>query len=272
MTLRHSVLCLSVLLLATAAGSAQILPSEQTESLYAPAGVRTDGSAIEWRDGFQAYNKATQVHYSIADDGRSVYLVIQAARIAVVEKILAGGITLTIDHPEKARYATPLTLTFPVLPPAEKWAIAKPVRDRETDFAPLVPTVNRRLTLAAKDLHVSGIAGLREPVVAPLSNELGIRAAVLLDKERALTYEVQIPLNYLAELTDEHKTFRYTVTLNGASISSLKIKVNGSEVDSSSPDVVSLVRRMAEGHGQPNALDNLISPMDFSATYTLVKQ
>ena len=75
---RQTKLSLLIMLsLTTLAAHPQKLPNLQTTSLRAPASIKIDGKTTEWNNRFQAYNKATEVSYTIANDKDKLYLVIQ---------------------------------------------------------------------------------------------------------------------------------------------------------------------------------------------------
>src|SRR5688572_23684293 len=76
--------------------SAQKLPAVQQVSLRAPANVRIDGKVTEWGQ-LKAYNKATDLKYSIANDDKKLYLVIQTNTFATQRKSAIGGVTLVIQ-------------------------------------------------------------------------------------------------------------------------------------------------------------------------------
>jgi hypothetical protein len=68
----------SYLLFATivfANADAQKLPAIQQSSLRAPAGIKIDGKATDWGAQFQAYNTATELYCTIANDAKRLYLV-----------------------------------------------------------------------------------------------------------------------------------------------------------------------------------------------------
>ena len=50
----------------------QKLNNIQKDSFYAPTGVRIDGNTAEWEDKYQAFNKATGIYYSIANDSTNL--------------------------------------------------------------------------------------------------------------------------------------------------------------------------------------------------------
>jgi len=93
---------------------AQKLPNVQQKSLRAPANVKVDGKATEWDDSFQAYNHATDVYYSLANDDNKLYLVVQAKDNAIINKIIGGGIELTIQKSGKKNDKDGVTVLYPV--------------------------------------------------------------------------------------------------------------------------------------------------------------
>ena len=88
---------------------AQKLPNMQTANVPAPANIKIDGKANEWNNQFQAYNKATSVFYTVANDDDHLYLAIQAADIVIVEKILSGGITINLKRSDKKNSAAAIS-------------------------------------------------------------------------------------------------------------------------------------------------------------------
>src|SRR5471030_539366 len=52
---------------------AKKLPDIQPTDLYAPSNIKIDGKTTEWEDKFQAYNRATDVFYTVANDNNNFY-------------------------------------------------------------------------------------------------------------------------------------------------------------------------------------------------------
>ncbi|MFD2147970.1 hypothetical protein [Mucilaginibacter antarcticus] len=90
--------------------AAQRLPDLQKESLRAPADIKIDGKPAEWDNKFRAFNKSTEVFYTIANDDNRLYLTIQADRRNIINKIINGGVALTIKKGGKK------TVMVPALP------------------------------------------------------------------------------------------------------------------------------------------------------------
>ncbi len=108
---------LTIVLIATAtATKAQKLPTVQNGSVNAPVDVVIDGKATEWNLPYQAYNKATEVFYTIANDKDNLYLVIHADKARIIEKILESGIEFKVNETAKKDAKNIFSLVFPLLP------------------------------------------------------------------------------------------------------------------------------------------------------------
>ena len=51
---------------------AQKLPNKQEISFQAPTNIKIDGKASEWNNQFLAYNNATDIYYTIANDDKNL--------------------------------------------------------------------------------------------------------------------------------------------------------------------------------------------------------
>ncbi len=66
-------LLLPALLLSVMA-NAQKLPKIQTTSVLAPADIKIDGKPTEWNNKFQAFNRTTEVYYTLSNSATKLYL------------------------------------------------------------------------------------------------------------------------------------------------------------------------------------------------------
>src|ERR1700761_303273 len=107
-----SALCLTCSMFVTA--SAQKLPNVQTASLRAPANMKIDGKATEWNNQFQAYNHATDIFYTISNDDSKLYLTVRATDKQVMNKILRGGVTFTVQPSGKKTDKDGISITYPL--------------------------------------------------------------------------------------------------------------------------------------------------------------
>jgi len=167
--------------------NAQKLPNKQEASLRAPDSIKIDGQATEWNDQYQAYNKATEVFYSIANDDDNLYLIIHAVKSRIIEKMMEGGISFTVSPANKKDEGKKVTVLFPLLTMPTSWAVLHNAGKTLTETqAPLFddkygvyrnkdsvlkakPTTsiglsNKTLTISSKEIKVSGINPITDEI------------------------------------------------------------------------------------------------------------
>ncbi|RZA02777.1 MAG: hypothetical protein EOP47_05470 [Sphingobacteriaceae bacterium] len=119
MNLCLSIRALALLIVITAFGytaKAQNLPNTQSMAVMAPANVLIDGKAKEWGTSYQAYNKAIEVFYTIANDKDNLYLVIHADKVRIIEKIIEAGIEFKVTETANKGAKNIFSVLFPLLP------------------------------------------------------------------------------------------------------------------------------------------------------------
>jgi hypothetical protein len=209
-----------ILLACTITAHAQKLPDKQVLSLRAPANMKIDGKATEWGDKFQAYNNATGVFYTIANDDENLYLTIKGTAPEVVRRILNGSITLTINKTEKSDKAG-MSITYPFFddhtPMLDAIFKNKPqILEGSPSSVSLANAYmddnNRKITAKIKYIKVNGIPGLDSLV--SVYNSDGIKAAALFDNTMAYTYELAVSLKNLGMSIDNPIKFNYNIRIN----------------------------------------------------------
>jgi len=181
--------------------AAQSLLNVQQTSQRTPARLKIDGKATEWNNQYLAYNTATSVFYTIANNNDEVYLVIHATEPRVIEKMIEGGISFTISAADKN-----ITILFPLLSMDKARGIlvtaGKPLSDNinpaevqptkqepEQQHANLMPGANRAIPMpttglaganndlmeSLKEIKVSGISEITDTIkgVTPISRYYG---------------------------------------------------------------------------------------------------
>jgi hypothetical protein len=93
--------------------TAQKLPSVQTAGLRAPADIKIDGKPTEWNK-FQAYNNATDIFYTIANDDENLYFIVQATNPEIINRVVGGGVTLGIQKSGKKTDKNNMSITYPL--------------------------------------------------------------------------------------------------------------------------------------------------------------
>ncbi len=243
--------------------NAQKLPNVQSAGVYAPANVKIDGNPAEWGGQLQAYNKNVSLYYTMANNNDNLYLVVQATDKIIVDKILGGGITLTITAGKNKR-SDPINVSSPVLPPASRVKITQILRDPEFMANKDLPGLNKDLTAEFKEFDLRGFPAIKE---TPLSvyNEYGIKMTGLLDINKAYTWELAIPMKYLDQLVGSSDDLNYSIRLNGAP------PLTGVRVGNTANSVVAAVINQSSMIPASASME-LTSPTDFWASYTLIKK
>ena len=218
------VIILSIALF-TASAMAQKLPNMQESSLRAPANIKVDGKPTEWNNQFQAYNKATEIFYTISNDNDKLYLSVKAKDLDIINKIICGGITLTINGSGKTKDKDGMSITYPALNKNSFRRAVLPV-DFDSPFIgvrgtsistkqadSLTDIINKRLISKATDIAIAGIKGITDTI--SIYNPENIKASALFDNEKNLTYELAVPLKSLGLSVTDSKPLVYNIKLNG---------------------------------------------------------
>lgn len=276
---------------------AQKLPNVQQGSLRAPISLKIDGKPTEWNSTFQAYNRATDVFYSISNDGTNLYLVIQAVEPSVINKIIGGGITLTVQKSGKKTDAGGISITYPVFDkknrpyihssqvvgnsiltvsggdvtlmprnPADGSRGAKIADPKEFQGDSIMAIYNKRLENNSKYIGVSGIKGLDSLI--SVYNTDGIKVAELFNSKIVYTYELAANLKQLGLSAAYSSKFSYHIKINGSSPFDLPSKPINNDGN------ISVVKTTGNESGPGNfmmALGQQFGTTDFWGEYTLTK-
>jgi hypothetical protein len=253
---RKRFLIAFILIAASLSTYAQKLPGKQEVSVRAPVDIKIDGKATEWGDKFQAYNKATDIYYTLSNDDENIYLVVQAKYHDVADKILRGGITLTINHTFAKKDNAPVAITYPIFSGSGQSDVTNMLSRKENEKreannsgVPAIDDMNKILDARAKTIRILGINPITDKEIS-VYNQEGIKAVSQFDKTLVYTYELAIPLKYLA--------------LPGGGFS-YNIKING-------PEDVAAPHTTAGGPPPPPMMTTSTVPTDFWGEYTLAKK
>jgi len=211
----HPVLLFALILATGVNAIGQKLPGIQQASVRAPAEIKIDGKPTEWDNKFQAYNNATEIFYTLANDDEYLYLTVQATHPEIIKKIMLGGITLSVNKTGKKVEKDNPSVTYPVFGLSdininlkEPMESASP-QEREI-FA---QTANKMLGEKSKYVMTMGIKGL--DTLISVYNEDGVRVAQAFDTKINYTCELGISLKKLGLSIDNNKTFAYHIVVNG---------------------------------------------------------
>ena len=235
---------------------AQKLPAKQEAGVMAPVGVKVDGKIAEWGN-LQAYNPATEISYTMANDDDKLYFVCSATQEEVIQKIQLSGITLAINAVDKKAVVEPVTITYPIVP----WVNVQINYDLRAP-SPLdestVTMINNKISGHLKEIKISGVKEFPDGSI-PVYNDKGIIGGHYVNSNKVYTYELSFPLSLIRSLINDNGTFNYKVQVNGQGKD--VIVVGGVNPYGAPSD-------QAVAHGD---LYNT-SPTYFSATYTLARK
>ena len=204
------VLLLALLTFANA--NAQKLPNKQEANLRAPADIKIDGKSNEWGNYFKAYNKSTDVFYTIANNDEDLYLIVHAEDEKIIRKIMVRGVTITVK-----RNTTEKSFTFPAYDGNSTNNLdfnLKAVNGKSAEEANTIVMRNNRIQKAKhKLIMVKGITGV--DTLLSVYNEIGIRVAGLFDSKNTYTLEMAINLKLIGLSSKDASQFRYQLKVNG---------------------------------------------------------
>lgn len=267
-TIKLKLLLLLLAIAGTLTTTAQKLPNKQETPLFAPAKVKIDGKTTEWGAQFQAYNKATELFYTIANDNENLYLTVQATESLIARKIIAGGLTLTLSSLDKTKNTEKVNITYPVFdgknPPKINLGTKTDDFD-QLDYDIFIYELNTEFVKKAKEIKLSGISAINDTLIS-VYNEHKIKAVGAFNDKKYYTYELVLPLKYIQPVIGAQSNFNYTITLNGSD------RVEGARIEYLNGG--SGVRITSNTNSAPSMADMkfMSAPTNFSEEYTLAKK
>jgi hypothetical protein len=234
----------------------------------APAGVKVDGKLNEW-GALPRYNKSTLLHYTVANDANHLYLAFSSSDATTINKILGGGITVTINKDGKKRDKDAAVIQYP-LAASEGMRMFRGNRQSgdATDTAALIASRKQSIT-AFKEIGVSGIKDITDSLIS-IYNTYGLKVVTNVDAKADLVYELAVPFK-LIELSAGNATeIALNVKINGLQFNGNRIMANENGGTSGGRqggfDVGSI---RITGGGQ--SMMEMTTPTDFWIKYKLAK-
>lgn len=199
--------------------NAQKLPIKQNNGLWVPANIKINGNADEWDNKFQAYNHATDLFYTLANNDAFIYLIVHAEDPDVITTISTYGFTFGIQVEKNANANKNLiVIQFPLFDfkngiPIFSLYKAGAAIDTSASVEQTIMTGNNKLLQQKhKIIIVNGVAALD---TLSIYNDKGIKVAESFDNKRTYTLEMAIPLKYIKQLTGDVSKFSYHMLING---------------------------------------------------------
>jgi hypothetical protein len=214
----------------------QKLNAIQEGSVWAPAGIKVDAKMTEWNDTYQAYNKTTELYYTLSNDDKNLYLAVKSGSTQNSNKIMAGGVSLTINTADKKKDKDAFVVVFPYVNRAGRGnrgaGGAGGDRQRGAGGQRLPPdsaaiAAQRKAAVAAlKEIKVFGFKDIEDSVIS-IYNEYSIKAAADYDAKGNLVYEIAVPLKLMGLSVENAKEFAYNLKVNGLQLGPQGIQVGG---------------------------------------------
>lgn len=210
--------------------NAQKLPDVQQHSVVAPLNVKADGKNLEWNDTFQAFNKRTNLHYTLANDEENLYLAIKCSDANTSNKIMAGGIDFLINTEGKKREKEGFRITYPLVKrtaarqgstgnrtSARTQGIQQRGQQTSQQRDSMMLVMRKAQLLQVKEIKVLGFKGIPDTLVS-IYNEYRLKAFASFDEKGAYFYELAIPLKLLGLNAQTSGELAYNIKLNGLQI------------------------------------------------------
>ncbi len=285
---------------------AQKLNDVQDVSVWASA-VKVDGKHNEWENNFKATNKSTNLTYTLANDAKNLYLAIQSKDVTNNNKILLGGISLTVNPSGKKNDKEGFKVIYPVInrqrgfgggsnrsvtvsSPSGGGSASTVVRvqggpggfSRFQDMSPMQRDSMQRAIArtqlgGAKEIKVFGFKDIPDSLIS-IYNEYSIKTIASISDEGVFMYELSIPLELLEMSADKPKEFSYNIKLNGLQINFGGFAGGGRPGGGASEGTTAMrVESGGGGGGMGGGMggfnfQDLITPTDLWGKYVLIKE
>ncbi len=218
-----SITSLLLLAVVSISSSAQRLPSLQKASVKAPSNTKIDGKPTEWKNGMQAYNRAIQAQYTIANDNKRLYLIVRADKREIINKIINGGVSFSINKNNKKSTSDAIMVTYPIFARGNRPSIGfnqlSEALDNEKDQKKrdsVMLACNNSLEEKAKYVRVNNLPDV--DTLVSVYNLDGIKAKSGFDDKLVYTIEIGIDLKTLNITPMNLDEFTYNVKLNGVAL------------------------------------------------------
>ena len=182
----------------TDAGKAAV-PTTRTVSRFVAEAPVIDGKATEWTDSLQ-YDSNSKLQYEVLNDTRTMYLRLKANDASTQAKFVYLGMVIWLDttgrNQQQLGIRFPLPIDLESLPKGEQrpaGAMGPSAAERIADHQARL----RQVLLGAKEMELLNFRGNKEPVLTDTQSQLGVKAALDLDAQGNLIYELAVPLRLI---------------------------------------------------------------------------
>lgn len=176
-------------------------PTASSASRFAATPPAIDGQTADWADSLH-YDPTSKLQYQLLNDGRMVYVRLKAADAATQARIMGLGLTVWLDT--TGRHQHQFGVRYPLggqLPDRGRpGADAQPPDDPNASAPDRQAARRARLGQALagmREMELLNYKGSKEPTLTDAQSQLGVKAALALDAQADLVYELAVPLRLL---------------------------------------------------------------------------
>ena len=184
---------------ASTAGPRKMPPGKGKPSRFLATPPTIDGQATEWTDSLE-YDANSKIQYQVLNDTRTMYLRIKINDAPTQAKFVFLGMVVWLDS--TGRNQQQLGIRYPLATDLESLP-----RGQERPAGAMAPSAAERLEehqsrmrqvlLNAKEMELLNFRGNKEPVLADAQSLLGVKAALNLDAQGNVIYELAVPLRLI---------------------------------------------------------------------------
>ncbi|WP_198172693.1 hypothetical protein [Hymenobacter ginkgonis] len=183
---------------ATAATASKLPPSKAPGHFLATPPV-IDGQTSDWTDSLQ-YDANTKLQYQVLNDNRTVYVRLKAADAPTQAKMAYLGLVVWLDTTGRnqqqlgIRYPLGVDLnSFKPAPERPAGAMGPSAAERQAEHLGRL----REAVANANEMELLNYKGSKEPTLTDAQSQLGVKAAVAVDAQNNLIYELAVPMRLL---------------------------------------------------------------------------
>lgn len=256
---------------------AQKVQSVQEGSIWAPATVKIDGKLTEWGATLSAYNKNVKLWYTIANDDKNIYLAIKSTDLDNNNKILAGGISFTLNTDDKKKSKNAFIITFPIINRSGVRTGRGGGGGRrgggfgkdDTQDTAAIAAQQKQTLATSKEISAIGFAAITDTLIS-IYNEYSIKAVASVDNKGVLVYELAIPIKLLNIAAGSQKELAYNIKLNGLTLNvGMNISAGNLSISGGGGGFGNGGGGGGFGGGRGSDVSDMMSPTDFWGKYTL---
>lgn len=175
-------------------------PSASTVSRFAASPPVVDGLATEWTDSLH-YDPSSKLQYQVLNDGRMVYVRLKIADPATQARIVRLGLTVWLDTTGRNQHQFGVHFPLGGTVGGRGGATGSQQSDSPNASAADRQASRRaRMTQALADMRemeLLNYKGSKQPTLTDAQSQLGVKAALAVNEQEDLIYELAVPMRLL---------------------------------------------------------------------------